>query len=251
MEGNSVDRQLTQVLRTAGGVSGTDTGTGEISGGVISDGSISGAAITGGSVSAAQYHTGAVLLAAGLSSRMGDFKPLLPYRNTTIARWVVQSLLLLGTAPVFVVTGYRGKELEAHLRRPGVRFIRNSRYRETQMFDSVKLGLAAAAPLCRRIAVMPMDLPAIRPDTLRQALEAQGPIVRTVYQGEPGHPIVVEAEAAARLCGYGGNRGLRGALEESGLPITELAVGDNGVIRDVDTREEYRQLLKCCGQEVL
>lgn len=194
---------------------------------------------------------GAVLVAAGLSSRMGSFKPLLPFGGSTISRHVTATLGALGVNPLIVVTGYRAAELEEHLRGPGVRFVRNEHYRETQMFDSVKLGLMEAAPFCRRIVVMPMDLPGIRPDTLRQVLAAPGQIVRTRYHKEPGHPIVIGSEIVARLCAYSGDQGLRGALETSGARIVEIEVEDGGVISDVDTLEEYRQLLRCCGQEVV
>ena len=53
--------------------------------------------------------TGAVLAAAGLSSRMGDFKPLLPFGDTTIAFHVTSMLRRLGADPVIVVTGYRAE----------------------------------------------------------------------------------------------------------------------------------------------
>lgn len=198
-----------------------------------------------------QERVGAVLVAAGLSSRMGDFKPLLPFGGTSIARHIVAALKRAGAGPVVVVTGYRGEELERHLAAPGVRFVRNAHFRETQMFDSVKLGLAEAAPLCGRIAIMPMDVPGIRQRTLERAMAAAGPIVRTMYRGEPGHPIVIDSRLAARLCAYAGERGLRGALEESGIPICELQVEDDGVLKDVDTKEEYRRLLASCNQEGL
>ena len=82
--------------------------------------------------------TGAVLAAAGLSSRMGDFKPLLPFGDTTIAFHVTSMLRRLGADPVLVVTGYRAEELEDHLKGTGACFVRNTRYRHTQMFDSSK-----------------------------------------------------------------------------------------------------------------
>ena len=89
--------------------------------------------------------TGAVLAAAGLSSRMKDFKPMLPFGGSTIAGHIVTMLKDMGISPVIVVTGYRAEELEAHLSYAGVRFVRNERYRETEMFDSVKLGLLETA----------------------------------------------------------------------------------------------------------
>lgn len=54
------------------------------------------------------------------------------------------------------------------------------------MFDSVKLGIQAALEGCERILVMPMDLPAITDDIIKQVMEAPGQIVRTVHDGEPG-----------------------------------------------------------------
>ena len=85
--------------------------------------------------------TGAVLAAAGLSSRMKAFKPMLPFGGTTISRHLAALIKSLGVNPVVVVTGYRGEELENHLSAEGVRFVRNERFRETEMFESVKLGI--------------------------------------------------------------------------------------------------------------
>ena len=56
--------------------------------------------------------TGAVLVAAGLSSRMGEFKPMLPFGDSTIALHMVTMLKRLGVSPLVVVTGYRAGELD-------------------------------------------------------------------------------------------------------------------------------------------
>ena len=50
--------------------------------------------------------TGAVIAAAGLSSRMGDFKPLLPFGKECVARHLTQMLARTGVSPVVMVTGY-------------------------------------------------------------------------------------------------------------------------------------------------
>lgn len=110
--------------------------------------------------------TGAVLAAAGLSSRMGDLKLLLPFGDSTIAFHITSMLRRLGADPVIVVTGYRAEELEDHLKGTGACFVRNTGYCYTQMFDSVKLGIQAALEGCDRIMVMPMDLPAITDDIM-------------------------------------------------------------------------------------
>ena len=52
------------------------------------------------------------MVAAGLSSRMGEFKPMLPFGDSTIALHMVTMLKRLGVSPLVVVTGYRAGELE-------------------------------------------------------------------------------------------------------------------------------------------
>lgn len=188
--------------------------------------------------------TGAVLVAAGLSSRMKEFKPMLPFGDSTISIHIVTMLKELGLDPIVVVTGYRAVQLEGHLSHTGVRFVRNERYQETEMFDSIRLGLESIRGRCDRVMLMPMDTPAIRRDTIRQVLMIDAALVRTTYQGEPGHPIMIEGKMIPLICGASGEGGLRGAMEGCGTPITNLEVTDEGIFRDVDTPEEYRKLIE-------
>ena len=53
-----------------------------------------------------------IILAAGLSSRMGAFKPLLEIDGVSMVRRVVQLMQVAGAHPVVVVTGHRRRELE-------------------------------------------------------------------------------------------------------------------------------------------
>lgn len=200
--------------------------------------------------------TGVILLAAGLSSRMKTFKPLLPFENSTIAYHTVTMLKELGFAPIVVVTGYRGEELEAHLGATGARFVRNERYRETDMFESVRLGVSAIAGVCDQVMIMPMDIPAILPDTFRKLCSTEGKVIRTMYQGKPGHPMILDCKVARSILQYQGTDGLKGAIgaiETSGESICNVVVADGAVKKDVDTPEEYQELLewntkrKCCA----
>lgn len=188
--------------------------------------------------------TGAVLLAAGMSSRMKEFKPLLPFGDTSIASHIVLMLKQLGVSPIVVVTGYMASRLEEHLAYAGVRFVRNERFQETEMFDSAVLGMEAIAGECERVMLMPMDVPAIKQETIRETMKIDAALVRTVCAGKPGHPVLIDGELLPRICTYHGDRGLRGAMEECKEPITSLEVEDEGIYLDVDTKEEYQALLK-------
>lgn len=219
-----------------------------------------------------EKRTGAVVVAAGLSSRMKWFKPMLPYfppnsgegdfphslpniskgdvphfqqGKSTIAIHIVTMLKELGIAPIVVVTGFRAEELEDHLSDKGVRFVRNERYRETEMFDSIMLGVGAIANDCERIMLMPMDTPAIKKETMRQVLMIDEPLIRTMCNGHPGHPVLIAKSLIPMLSANDGRRGLRGAIEDSGVVITNLEVEDEGIYKDIDTQEDYHDLVFC------
>ena len=113
--------------------------------------------------------TGAVIAAAGLSSRMGAFKPLLPFGEFSVAGHLVAMLKAEHADPIAVVTGFRGEELERELADSGVLLIRNEHYETSEMMDSLRLGFGAIAELCDQILVMPVDVPAVTGATVRRA----------------------------------------------------------------------------------
>lgn len=191
---------------------------------------------------------GAVITAAGIASRMGEFKPLLPMGEQSVIRVVIDSLRRAGAEQIVVVTGYCRERLEAHLRDAGVMFVHNKRFLETQMFDSVRLGLQALKGHCDRILITPADVPLVQVQTIRQLLEQPGECVRPVYQGQPGHPLLVDGAVVPALLACSGAGGLRGAVAEAGLPVRDLPVEDEGTVLDMDTPRDYARLLRKQGE---
>lgn len=111
---------------------------------------------------------GAVILAAGIASRMGDFKPLLPMGEESVIQNVVRVLREAGVQQIVVVTGYRKEVLEEHLKNASVMFVHNERFAQTKMFDSVKLGLEALDAACEKILLTPADVPLVRKETVQE-----------------------------------------------------------------------------------
>ena len=166
--------------------------------------------------------TGAVITAAGMSSRMGEFKPLLPYKGTTMIRYLAELFLKAGADPVVVVTGFRGTELQEHLGDLNVMFVENSEYAATEMFDSIKMGLKALLGKCEQAVFAPVDVPDLSLELIKRVMSAEGQIVRPVHHGRPGHPVAVDAALIPLLCEYNGDRGFRVALEAVEGGIQEL-----------------------------
>lgn len=187
---------------------------------------------------------GAILVGAGASKKMKEFKPLLPFGDSTIALHIVTMLKQLHIDPIVVVTGYKAEELQEHLAHANVRFIKNERYFETQMLDSIILGMKDISHQCERVLIMPMDLPNITQETIENEIKIQAPIIRTSYQGKGGHPIIIDKQVFSCIYDYQGDHGLRGALEHSGYSVIDFEVEDSGVIEDIDTQEEYQAIIE-------
>jgi len=190
-----------------------------------------------------------LILAAGVSSRMGAFKPMLPVDGQTMIRRVAEMMRRAGADPIVAVTGYRGEALERHLEGLGLRFVRNERYYGTQMLDSILLGLECLDGKARRVLVSPADIPLVEPETVEALLAAEGDFVRPLFQDTPGHPVVLSAALLPGLRSYTGSGGLKGAVEAMGVRITDVPVEDRGTDLDSDTRDEYAALLKYRRQQ--
>ncbi len=82
---------------------------------------------------------GAVIVAAGLSSRMKNFKPLLTVDDTALIEMVIKNFQSVGVSDIIVVTGYRSCDIEQKLSGSCVKFVKNEHYESTHMFDSICL----------------------------------------------------------------------------------------------------------------
>lgn len=186
----------------------------------------------------------AVIAAAGLSSRMREFKPLLCFGNETMISTVIRNLREAGVGEIVVVTGYKAELMRHYLKDFHVTICENPRYAETQMYDSLCLGLRALTQPCDYVFVMPGDVPLVQPETIRRMMEVSCPMSRPVCCDRPGHPVMFSKEVLPRLLDHDGQNGLRGAMGSLGIPITEIPVDDEGVLVDVDTPEDLKPLYK-------
>ena len=117
----------------------------------------------------------ALIVAAGMSSRMGDFKPMLNIGSISIAQRVVATFQQAGVEKIVMITGFNATLLERHLSGNGIVFLRNEEYERTQMFDSVCIGLRYLRGKCDRVLFTPVDIPLFTAATVRALLRADAP----------------------------------------------------------------------------
>lgn len=185
----------------------------------------------------------AVIAAAGRSSRIGAFKPLLPLGGSTLIERTIRTLKQAGAAPVLVVTGHNSAALEDRLSGKEVLLVKNEAFAQTDMLASLKLGLSALPEGWDRVFLGPADSPLASPDTLKRMLATPARAVCPLCGGRKGRPLLLDREAAAQVLAWEGPGGLRGLLDSGALRETRLETGDPGVLLDADTPEEYRRLL--------
>ena len=195
--------------------------------------------------------TAALIVAAGMSSRMGDFKPLLNIGSISIAQRVVATFQQAGVEKIVMVTGYNAVMLERHLAGNGVVFLRNEKYETTQMFDSVCIGLSYLRDKCGRVLFTPVDIPLFTADTVRRLLETDAPLACPAVDGETGHPTLIVASLFDRILSDSGDQGLRGALNRCGAELTLIPVEDRGILHDADTPEDYKALLRYHNEQLV
>ncbi len=188
--------------------------------------------------------TGVVIVAAGISSRMGDFKPMLNIGSISIAQRIIATFRQAGMERIVVVTGYNADVLEHHLSKSGVVFLRNENYRTTQMFDSALIGLRYLAGKCSRAFFTPVDIPLFTADTVARLLRSGAELACPVCRGKRGHPILMSARVIARVLADSGENGMAGALSRCGVPVEAVYVEDEGILHDADTPDDYRSLLE-------
>ena len=185
-----------------------------------------------------------LVLAAGLSRRMGEFKPLLPFRGKTLIENTIDSILSSGAHQVVVVTGHRASELEPILeKRYGNRVIiaRNVDYASTDMLHSVRVG-CRAMPKCSAFFLLPGDMPVVEESTFRRILSQRDGTCSVIFptlDGYRKHPPLVDSRLIPQILDFSGDGGLRRFWMEREDMIRTVRVDDAGVWVDLDTREDY------------
>jgi molybdenum cofactor cytidylyltransferase len=195
--------------------------------------------------------TGAVL-ASGRSSRMGRSKALLRLgpSGPTFVQALVETLGAAGLRRVLVVGRPDDQPLRAQVEAIGAVFVENAQADQGQL-SSILAALDRVASAHAGLLVTPVDLPLVTSDTLRRlctaAARAPDRIVRPVFAGRHGHPVIFPRAVFPALRAADPHVGARAVVRAASPPPLDVAVGDSGVVDDVDTPADYRRLIDPAG----
>lgn len=193
----------------------------------------------------------AVILAAGASRRMGRPKLTLPWPiGRTIIRRVVEVFRAAGAQPIVVVASEDDHDLVAEL--TGVDVLQVTVPSGGEMLSSVKAGLLALETREAETAFLaPGDHPMLDPATLNALIGAwtarRAPIIAPSFDGRRGHPILVGRSVWPGIAALEAGRTLREFLRDRGEQIEYVVVVDKGVLRDIDTPQDYEEAVAEAG----
>lgn len=184
---------------------------------------------------------GALIVAAGYSSRMGHFKPLLPLDGRLVIEWPIESLRQAGITDITVVIGHNADALIPLLNSLQVNWVRNPHY-QRGMFSSVKTGISALPLTLDSCFFLPVDIPLVRPQTIIGMLEMASrdvPVLYPTFRGKRGHPPLIASSLFPNILSADDDNSLRTILEDCAGQSREWPVFDRGVLMDMDILSQY------------
>ena len=186
----------------------------------------------------------AVVLAAGLSRRMGQPKLLLDLDGAPVLRRTVERVLAAHPGDVVVVVGPAADAIRTALEGLPVRWAVNPEP-EAGQAGSVVAGVRALAPGTAAAVIALGDQPTVPQDVIPRLVAAMAetgkPIAAPVYAGERGNPVLFAAVVFPELLGLSGDRGARAVIERDAARVT-LVPFDFPMPPDLDTPDDYGKL---------
>jgi molybdenum cofactor cytidylyltransferase len=187
----------------------------------------------------------AIILAAGSSSRMGQFKPLLKLGEQTMIEVIVATFIKAGISDIRVVVGQDKELLTPVLERLKTRIIINDNYSDG-MFSSMLVALDSLESNVAAFFLLPADIPLIRPWTIKYLIENSSiheqKILVPSFMGRRGHPPLIPSIFLDKIKEWRGCQGLKGALTQLKDETVLVKVADENILVDVDDAVDYGAL---------
>jgi molybdenum cofactor cytidylyltransferase len=192
-----------------------------------------------------------LLIAAGLSSRMGKFKPLLPYNDEPIIMSVIKKIVQVSNR-VFIVTGYREKEITITVKEyfqgsqlnEKITFVSNRTF-EIGMFSSLQKGLEAGKE-CDWLLYHFVDQPKLPHkfyNDFISEINNKFDWIQPSFKDKKGHPVLIKNSLFKNIIEADENSSLKELVNSK---IVKKKIWDcsyEEILSDIDTPKDYNELL--------
>ncbi len=191
------------------------------------------------------FRLGAVVLAAGTSSRMGEPKQLLRLGERTVLGQTLENLRGVRIEQIVLVLGFAADRIARQVAADGVTVVINEQFREG-IGGSLRTGLAALKPGINAALVVLADQPFVRSSTLNQLIdqyiESGAKIAIPTYRGFRGNPVLLDRSVFTEVMALTGDIGCRAIFGDHAEGIVKVSVDDVGILLDIDNQADFERL---------
>jgi molybdenum cofactor cytidylyltransferase len=184
-----------------------------------------------------------VVLAAGASTRLGEPKQLLAYRESTILGTTLDTARKCGFAQLIVTLGRAAEQIRASVDLSGCQVVENLEY-ATGCASSLGAAIGVIDPGVNGLVLMLGDQPEVTETAVRSLVQgtkhARLGICR--YDDARGHPFWFSRELFDELSNLHGDKAVWKALESGHFDVVEVRQ-PGAVPLDVDTWDDYASIL--------
>jgi molybdenum cofactor cytidylyltransferase len=188
----------------------------------------------------------AIVLAAGMSRRMGTPKQLLRAGDRTLLDLTLENVRNSKAHEVILVLGFAAAEIQQKISTQGLKVVVNPAYQEG-MASSLRAGIAAVDPQAQAALIVLADQPCVRPATLDALIDhhqkSRPQIVIPTYKGFRGNPVLLDRSVFPEVMAITGDVGCRAIFGSHAENIHKLDVDDVGVLLDVDTSGDFEGIV--------
>jgi len=174
-----------------------------------------------------------IILAAGLSTRMGKSKTEIVLKGKTILETAIETIYDICES-IIVVTGHfhqsQQKILSPYKK---VKIVYNDNYNDG-MFSSIKTGIRFVSQ--RFFFLLPGDIPFVKFTTYKLMLKKQNEIIIPIYNGRKGHPVLMNSNLIAQILSEPDESNLRNFIRQK--EIITFDVDDENILKDLDYPED-------------
>ena len=190
---------------------------------------------------------GIVILAAGNSSRLGEPKQLLQFKNKSLIRHVTDAAMDAIGSPVIIVSGSNDKQIADELTSLSVHLAHNSNWQEG-MASSIRIGVNELVKLnsaTKGVILAVSDQPFVTSQLFRDLIEKaesnENSIIACSYEDTLGTPVLFSEKYFDSLLTLNGTEGAKKLLKRFANDVVSIPFPKGGV--DIDTKEDYQKLL--------
>jgi len=187
----------------------------------------------------------AVILAAGASSRFGSPKILIEWNEEILIHLLCRNALEMGLSPVRLVLGAYLEDPKTAVGDLPVEIIVNEHWKDG-MGVSLKKGVENLPVSCEGAFLILGDMPYLDRDLISALISTSGgDVVKPVYNGKPGHPVLWRCSAFPNLLSLKAGQSPRQAL--FGLTVKKVDWDKSYILNDIDSKEDYDAMKKTMG----